>query len=88
MNCNIILSGPIIRYTNFQKEVALSADSPQAALKKLVEVHPRLEDVLFKEGAWNNSVTIYCENKRQDFNEMKVLDDFCQLYLVVPLVGG
>lgn len=88
MNCNIILSGPIIRYTNFQKEVALSADSPQAALKKLVEVHPRLEDVLFKEGVWNNSVTIYCENKRQDFNEMKVLDDFCQLYLVVPLVGG
>lgn len=88
MNCNIVLSGPIIRYTNFQKEVALSADSPQAALKKLVQVHPRLEDVLFKEGVWNNSVTIYCDNKRQDFDEITVQTDSCQLHLVVPLVGG
>jgi hypothetical protein len=88
MNCNIVLSGPIIRYTNFQKEVALTADTPQTALRQLVDIHPKLEDVLFKEGDWNNSVTIYCDNKRQDFADMATVADPCQLHLVVPLVGG
>ncbi|MEN8141398.1 MAG: hypothetical protein ABFR97_09275 [Thermodesulfobacteriota bacterium] len=88
MNCNIVLSGPIIRYTNFQKELSFATDSPQGALHELVGAYPKLADVLFNDGQWNDSVAIFCDSKKQKFTEMSGEGDSCELHLVVPLVGG
>jgi hypothetical protein len=88
VNYRIFLSGPIIRYVEYQKEIELTAHSPQEALSVLVKTYPQLEPVLFREGTWNESIRIYMNDVCCTFEQMVSEDDSCHIYLVVPIVGG
>lgn len=42
----IVVSGNLMRYTDYQKEIELSASTVRGALDVLVEQHPALKQVL------------------------------------------
>lgn len=87
---NIVLSGNLRRYTDFEGEVEVNANSTQEALNALVQRHPDLAPVLFEGNGQVRSVhRLYLNGDVLEADEMdRSLDADDELGILTAIAGG
>jgi len=87
---NIVLSGNLRRYTDFEGEVEVSATSVLEALNALIQRHPDLQPVIFEDGGNVRSVhRLYLNGDVLENDAVeRPLDADDELGILTAIAGG